>query len=101
MHFWVFVGEEGERERERVRAVKERWRWGVVARGRRRDGKGERRENTLFRSIIFHWEATVFLNALGNIVDTQGLRSNIGILIWVHFCGFFEIFPKHREGNGF
>jgi hypothetical protein len=48
-----------------------------------------RRDNTLFRSIIFHWEVTVFSYALENTIDIQGLRSNIEILMWVHFCGFF------------
>jgi hypothetical protein len=43
--------------------------------------RGERRENTLFRSIIFYLEATVFPNAWGHTVDTQGLRLNIWILM--------------------
>jgi hypothetical protein len=42
------------KENVRERVVKERGRWGAVAKGRRRDRRGERRENTLFRSIIFH-----------------------------------------------
>jgi hypothetical protein len=53
------------------------------------DQRGERRENTLFMSIIFHWKVTMFPYSLGNTVDTQGLRSNIGILMRVYFCGFF------------
>jgi hypothetical protein len=53
------------------------------------DQRGERRENTLFRSIIFHWKVTMFPYSLRNIVDTQGLRSNIGIMMRVYFVVFF------------
>jgi hypothetical protein len=52
-----------------------------------------------FYNLIMHWVAIVFSNALGSTVATQWDRLNIGLLMWVCFCGFFSFFPKYREGN--
>ena len=38
-------------------------------------------------------------NALGCTVAILGFRKNIGILLWVTFCDFLDIFPKLKEGN--
>jgi hypothetical protein len=64
-----------QRERERAGSTKER---------------GERR---VFFIRIFKGTATVFPNALGNTVETQWRRLNIGLLLWGCFCGFFLFFP--------
>jgi hypothetical protein len=85
---WEREGAEtaGERERERERelgSTKER---------------GERRVFFIIR--IMKGTATMFPNALGNTVDTLWYWLSLGLLLWMVFCGFFEIFPKHKEGNG-
>ena len=59
----------------------------------------ERGEKTIFYNIIKHWVIAVFSNALGNTVTTQRCWLNLRKLMWVCFCGFYEIFPKLREGN--
>jgi hypothetical protein len=39
------------------------------------------------------------LPVLGSTVATQGFSENIGKLMWVIFCEFFQIFLIFREGN--
>jgi hypothetical protein len=38
----------------------------------------------------------VFPNALGNTVETQWRRLNIGLLLWECFCGFFFFFSLNE-----
>jgi hypothetical protein len=63
-----------------------------VAGGRRRDGRGER-ERT--QCLLFNNQrvSTVFPYALGNTVETQWRRLNIGLLLWECFYDFFSFFP--------
>ena len=61
--------------------------------------EGERRENEIFYNLIMHRKSTVFPNALRNTVRCHLMLLNLGLLMWVLFCSFFEIFPKHREEN--
>jgi hypothetical protein len=62
---WVREREQRQRERERA---------GL--------NEGERREESFFFIIrIMKGTATVFHNALGNIVDTLGLQLKIGLLL--------------------
>jgi hypothetical protein len=59
--------------------------------GRERAGQQatkERREESIFIIIILKGTATVFPYVLGNTVETQWRRLNIGLLLW----GVFEFF---------
>jgi hypothetical protein len=71
--------------------VKERGRWGVVARERRRDGKRERRNNTLFRSIIFYWVAII----LGNTVLILRFFLNIKNKMNYKIFAANTLYPSH------
>jgi hypothetical protein len=68
-------------------------RW--VARERRMVGeeRGERRED-LFYAYNIEWESTVFPYALGNTVETQWTKLNVGLLLWDIFMVFFLFFLK-------
>jgi hypothetical protein len=61
----------------------------------------ERGERRVFFIRIFKGTATMFPNVLGNTVETQWRKLNIGLLLWAGgvFVVFFSFFPKHREGN--
>jgi hypothetical protein len=75
----------GERERERERESAE------TARERERAGSTkERGEMRVFFIRIFKGIVTVFPNALGNTVETQWRRLNIGLLLWAG--GVFVVF---------
>jgi hypothetical protein len=73
-----------------------------VAGGRRRDGRGERREERGERRgertqcLLFNNQrvSTVFPYALGNTVETQWRRLNIGLLCGGVFMIFSLFFPK-------
>jgi hypothetical protein len=58
----------------------------------------ERREEREPNNILFNNQrvSTVFPYVLGNTVETQGRRLNLGLLLWELFCGFFSFFffPK-------
>jgi hypothetical protein len=62
----------------------------------RRKKKGwERREERESNNLLFNNQrvSTVFPYALGNTVETQWRRLNIGLLLWGCFCGFLSFFP--------
>jgi hypothetical protein len=40
-------------------------------------------------------------NVLGSYSATQWFREDIGYLLQVVFCNFFDIFPIYREGKRF
>jgi hypothetical protein len=49
----------------------------------------------VFFSIkIMYWVCTVFPYALGNTVETQWNRLNVGLLLWNVFVVFSLVFPK-------
>jgi phosphoglycerol transferase MdoB-like AlkP superfamily enzyme len=54
--------------------------------------RGERRVFFIIR--ILKGTATVFPYALGNTVQTQWRRLNIGLLLWGFFVAFSLFFPK-------
>jgi hypothetical protein len=69
--------------------------------GGRREER-ERREPFFYFIKIMGWEATVLPNELGITVASQQKNSILGYLLEVSFwCFFYDIFPKHREGNHF
>jgi hypothetical protein len=67
-----------------------------VAGGRRKDGRGERREERESNILLFNNQrvSTVFPYALGNTVETQWTKLNVGLLLWDVFVVFSLFFPK-------
>ena len=53
-----------------------------------RKREGERRENYIFYNLIIMM-STLFTNATGNTIDALWYWLNMGLLLWVLFCGFF------------
>jgi hypothetical protein len=56
----------------------------------RREERGERTQCLLFNNQRV---STVFPYELGNTVETQWRRLNIGLLLWGCFYDFFSFFP--------
>jgi hypothetical protein len=56
-------------------------------------GRGERRE-VFFSIKIMYWVCTVFPYVLGNTVETQWTKLNLGLLLWDDFVIFSLFFPK-------
>jgi hypothetical protein len=67
-----------------------------VAGGRRKDGRGERREERESNILLFNNQrvSTVFPYALGNTVETQWTKLNVRLLLWDVFVVFSLFFPK-------
>jgi hypothetical protein len=54
----------------------------------------EERGERCFSIKIIHWVCTVFPYVLGNTVETQWTKLNIGLLLWKVFVVFLLFFPK-------
>jgi hypothetical protein len=54
----------------------------------------EEREEKCFSIKIMYWVCTVFPYALGNTVETQWTKLNVGLLLWEVFVVFSLFFPK-------
>jgi hypothetical protein len=63
---------------------------------RRKKKGGERREERESNNLLFNNQrvSTVFPYALGNTVETQWTKLNIGLLLWDVFVIFSLFFPK-------
>jgi hypothetical protein len=80
---------ETQRERAGERELDKRQRSRETKGRKRREERGER----CFSIKIMHWVCTVFPYALGNTVETQWTKLNIGLLLWDVFMIFFSFFP--------
>jgi hypothetical protein len=78
------------RERAGERELDKRQRWRETNGRKRREERGER----CFSIKIMHWVCTVFPYVLGNTVETQWTKLNIGLLLWDVFVVFSLFFPK-------
>jgi hypothetical protein len=74
-------------------AVESRHHFGCCQR-KKMGRRGERRETGFFSNKIMHWVCTVFPYVLGNTVETQWNRLNVGLLLWDVFMVFSLFFPK-------
>jgi hypothetical protein len=86
--FWFLINmRQRERESGRERA-------GQEAEIERDERSEEERGERCFSIKIMHWVCTVFPYALGNTVETQWTKLNLGLLLWDDFVVFSLFFPK-------
>jgi hypothetical protein len=65
---------------------------GLPEKGERLERREERED--LFYAYNIEWESTVFPYALGNTVEIQWTKLNVGFLLWEVFVVFSLFFPK-------